>query len=93
MTAELTGADCVGLDWAVDGAWAAQAVQSVKPVQGNLDPLRVVAGGAALEDGVREVLDAFSGGPHIFNLGHGIVPETPVEHVGRLVKLVRGSAA
>lgn len=93
LVAEKTGADAVALDWAVNGAWAASQVQSLKPVQGNLDPLAVVAGGAALEDGVRDVLSTFGGGPHIFNLGHGIVPETPVEHVGRLVKLVRGEVA
>jgi uroporphyrinogen decarboxylase len=90
LAAERTGADAVALDWAVDGRWAAEQVQTLKPVQGNLDPLTVVAGGAALDNGVRAVLDAFSGGPHIFNLGHGIVPETPVENVERLVRLVRG---
>ena len=85
-----TGADAVGLDWAVPGGWAAREVQSLKPVQGNLDPLAVVAGGKALDEGVVRVLADFAGGPHIFNLGHGIVPETPVEHVARLVSLVRG---
>jgi len=85
-----TGADAVGLDWAVPGRWAAREVQSLKPVQGNLDPLAVVAGGRALDEGVARVLADFDGGPHIFNLGHGIVPETPVEHVARLVSLVRG---
>ncbi|WP_280954470.1 uroporphyrinogen decarboxylase [Alsobacter soli] len=93
LTAERTGADAVALDWAVNGAWAAENVQALKPVQGNLDPLTVVAGGQALEEGVRDVLAAFSSGPHIFNLGHGIVPETPVENVGKLVKLVRGETA
>ena len=84
-----TGADAVALDWAVDGAWAAREVQSRKPVQGNLDPLTVVAGGAAMETGVDAVLQQFAGGPHIFNLGHGIVPETPPEHVAQLVKRIR----
>ena len=85
-----TGADAVGLDWAVDGAWAAREVQSARPVQGHLDPLALVAGGEALDRGVEEVLAAFEGGPHVFNLGHGIVPETPVAHVERLVRRVRG---
>lgn len=58
-------------------------------LQGNLDPLALVAGGQALEDGVRAVKEAFRGAPHIFNLGHGILPETPIAHVERLVQLVR----
>jgi uroporphyrinogen decarboxylase len=86
-----SGADAVGLDWSVPGAWAAANVQVHKPVQGNLDPLAVVAGGKAMEEGVAKVLSDFAGGPHIFNFGHGIVPETPVEHVERLVRLVRGA--
>ena len=84
-----TGADAVGLDWGTDPVWAAQAVQTLKPVQGNLDPLTVVAGGRAMEEGIDAVLAAFRGGPHIFNLGHGIVPETPPEHVAALVKRIR----
>ena len=60
-------------------------------LQGNLDPLALVAGGKALEDSVRQVQDSFAGVPFIFNLGHGILPETPIEHVEQLVKLVRGA--
>jgi uroporphyrinogen decarboxylase len=86
-----TGADAVGLDWGVDGAWAAREVQSQRPVQGNLDPLTVVAGGDALDRGVDAVLAQFAGGPHIFNFGHGIVPETPPENVARLVARIRGA--
>jgi uroporphyrinogen decarboxylase len=59
-------------------------------VQGNLDPLALVAGGEALERQTRELLSGLAGVPHIFNLGHGIVPETPPEHVAQLVELVRG---
>ena len=59
--------------------------------QGNLDPLALVAGGAALEREALHVLDAVRGRPHIFNLGHGIVPQTPPEHVAELVRLVRGA--
>jgi uroporphyrinogen decarboxylase len=86
-----TGADAVGLDWGVDGAWAAKEVQSQKPVQGNLDPLALVAGGSVLDEGIDQVLRQFGGGPHIFNLGHGIVPETPPEHLARLVARIRGA--
>lgn len=84
-----TGCDAVGLDWSVDPTWAAKEIQPLKPTQGNLDPLALVAGGEALEQGARRVLDAFGDRPHIFNLGHGIVPETPVGHVERLIEIVR----
>ena len=60
------------------------------PVQGNLDPLALLAGGEALESAVRDILDAFAGRPHIFNLGHGILQETPIAHVERLIALVKG---
>ena len=60
-------------------------------VQGNLDPLAVVAGGAAMRDEATYVLNAVRGRPFIFNLGHGIVPQTPPEHVAALLELVRGS--
>jgi uroporphyrinogen decarboxylase len=83
-----TGVDAVGLDWAMPG-WLAQEIQSGGPVQGNLDPLRVVAGGDALERGVGEVLSTLGDGPLIFNLGHGITPEAPLQHVEHLVELVR----
>ncbi len=73
--------------------WAAQSLSPRRAVQGNLDPLALVAGGASLEAGVARILDAFRGRPHIFNLGHGIVPQTPVENVAALMALVRGAAA
>ncbi|MFC0284467.1 uroporphyrinogen decarboxylase [Camelimonas abortus] len=79
----------LGLDWSIDVNWAAQALQPRVTVQGNLDPLALMAGGDALARGVRDILDALSGGPHIFNLGHGIQPPTPVAHVEELVRLVR----
>ena len=82
--------DAVGLDWTVDRAYARDNIQSNIPVQGNLDPLVLVAGGAALDQAVDAVLDAFGGGPFIFNLGHGILPETPIAHVERMVARVRG---
>jgi uroporphyrinogen decarboxylase len=82
--------DAVGLDSTVDRAYARDNIQSNIPVQGNLDPLVLVAGGAALDQAVDAVLDAFGGGPFIFNLGHGILPETPIAHVERMVARVRG---
>jgi uroporphyrinogen decarboxylase len=68
-----------------------ETLQSRLPVQGNLDPLLLVVGGVHLERRVREILDLLSGGPFVFNLGHGIVPETPPEHVAKLVELVKRS--
>ena len=62
-------------------------------LQGNLDPMRVIVGGQALDHGVDAILQATKGRPHIFNLGHGITPDTPVEHVARLVDRVRGRAS
>ena len=60
-------------------------------MQGNLDPLRLVAGGRALDEGVDAILEALGGGPLIFNLGHGIVPETPVSHVEQMIQRVRSA--
>ena len=81
--------DAVGLDWMVDKTFARERVQSVKPVQGNLDPVALIAGGRALDEAVDEVMRAFSDGPFIFNLGHGITPQTPVAHVERMLARVR----
>ena len=60
------------------------------PVQGNLDPLLLLAGGEALERRARAIVDSFAGRPHVFNLGHGIDKETPIKHVERLLAVVRG---
>ncbi len=84
-----TGADAIGLDWAVPLSQAKRIQASGKCVQGNLDPMRLVAGGAALDDGVDAILRALGNGPFVFNLGHGVTPETPVEHVARMVERVR----
>jgi uroporphyrinogen decarboxylase len=81
--------DAVGLDWTVDKIFARDQVQSRRPVQGNLDPLALLAGDAALDRAVDEVLAAFSDRPFIFNLGHGILPETPIAHVERMIARVR----
>ena len=85
-----TGVSAVGLDETVDPRWAAKALPKDFPVQGNLDPLALVAGGEAMRSAVREILDAFAERPHIFNLGHGILQDTPIEHVGELIALVKG---
>jgi uroporphyrinogen decarboxylase len=85
-----TGVDALGLDETVDPVWAAQNLPANLPVQGNLDPLALVAGGEVLEVAVARILSAFKGRPHIFNLGHGIVPHTPIAHVEKLLSLVRG---
>ena len=81
--------DCVGLDTAVDPSWAAGAIQGRAAVQGNLDPMLLVIGGAAMERAARDILFALRRGPHIFNLGHGVLPVTPPEHVAALRRLVR----
>jgi uroporphyrinogen decarboxylase len=85
-----TAVDAVGLDETVDPAWAAKELPDGLPVQGNFDPLLLLAGGKALEQRARYVLDAFAGRPHVFNLGHGIDKETPIENVERLLAVVRG---
>ncbi len=81
--------DAVGLDWMIDLAFARDHVQKLRPVQGNLDPLALLAGGAALDHAVDSILRAFGTGPFIFNLGHGVLPDTPLENVERLIERVR----
>ncbi len=88
--ATATGANCVGVDWSVPPAMACDLVDDSIAIQGNMDPMRLIVGGEALDRGVDRVLEAFAGRPHIFNLGHGITPDTPIEHVERLVARVRG---
>ena len=85
-----TGVDAIGLDETVDPAWAAREIPEAMPIQGNLDPLALLTGGEALEKAVARILSAFEGRPHIFNLGHGIIKETPIAHVEHLLALVRG---
>lgn len=85
-----TGVDAVGLDWMQGLVYARDHIQTLKPVQGNLDPLALLAGGGALDREVDAVMNALSGGPFIFNLGHGILPETPIAHVEQMLKRVRG---
>jgi len=84
-----TGADAIGLDWSVPLAFARE-LQKDGPVQGNLDPMRVVAGGKALDDGIDDILQQLGNGPLIFNLGHGITPQADPANVAALVERVRG---
>lgn len=85
-----TGVDAIGIDETIDPLWAARELPAGMPVQGNLDPLLLLAGGAELEQQALRILEAFADRPHVFNLGHGIGQTTPVEHVGQLLALVRG---
>jgi uroporphyrinogen decarboxylase len=84
-----TGVDAIGIDETVDPAWAHASLPEGMPVQGNLDPLALIAGGEALDAAVDRILAAFAERPHVFNLGHGILPDTPIEHVERLLARVR----
>jgi uroporphyrinogen decarboxylase len=86
---EETGVDALGCDTAM-ALSEMRTLGGTVAVQGNLDPFLLVAGGALFESRVRTIIGALDGVPHIFNLGHGIVPETPIEHVTRLIELVRG---
>ena len=88
--AEMTGITAIGLDWTMPLLVAQEALQPRLPVQGNLDPLALRAGGAALDRSIDAILDALAGGPFIFNLGHGILPDTPIAHVERMLRRVRG---
>jgi uroporphyrinogen decarboxylase len=84
-----TGIDAIGVDETVDPFWAHSVLPKTMPVQGNLDPLALIAGGAVLDDAVDAILMAFADRPHVFNLGHGILPDTPMIHVEQLIKRVR----
>jgi uroporphyrinogen decarboxylase len=85
-----TRVDAIGLDETVDPTWAAKELPARAVIQGNLDPLALLAGGDALKTSVARILDAFAGRPHIFNLGHGILQETPIARVEELLALVKG---
>jgi uroporphyrinogen decarboxylase len=87
-----TRVDALSLDSTIDPQWAAKTFDQGLVLQGNLDPLALAAGGAALETGMRGILSAFRGRPHIFNLGHGILPQTPVHHVTLMLDLLRRGA-
>jgi uroporphyrinogen decarboxylase len=89
--AKHTGAQAVGMDSSADPALSAAQVPKVVALQGNLDPAALVAGGAAMQTEARRIVAALRARPHIFNLGHGIVPETPPEHVAQLIQAVRSA--
>jgi len=89
--AAIDGLAAIGLDTAVDPRVAAAALPARLALQGNLDPLALIAGGRALDQGIDRVLAGFAGRAHVFNLGHGILPETPIAHVERLVARLRAA--
>jgi uroporphyrinogen decarboxylase len=89
----LAGIDGVGLDAAVEPKAAIAALPERLTLQGNLDPLALVAGGRRLDEEIERVMSGFKSRAHIFNLGHGVLPETPIDHVERLVARVRGQPA
>jgi uroporphyrinogen decarboxylase len=86
---EATTVDGVSIDWAAEPSLIRERVQSHVAIQGNLDPLALIAGGAALDRAIDDVLDNYAGGRLIFNLGHGILPETPIAHVEQMIARVR----
>ncbi|RMA43636.1 uroporphyrinogen decarboxylase [Rhodophyticola porphyridii] len=88
--AKAVGADGLAIDTSVDAAWAAKHLQPDSCIQGNLDPRHMVTGGQALVDDTRAIVAAFRGGPHIFNLGHGITPDADPENVHRMLEAIRG---
>jgi len=86
---EAVPVDAVGLDWMTELSFARDYIQPLRTVQGNLDPLVLLVGGAALDRAIDAILEAFGRHPFIFNLGHGILPDTPIAHVERLIARVR----
>lgn len=84
-----TMVDALGLDETIDPEWAADTLPDTLPVQGNLDPLALIAGGDRLDHAVDRIKRAFAGRPHVFNLGHGILPDTPIAHVEHLLARLR----
>lgn len=86
-----TGVDCVSLDTTIPLDWAAEELQPIGPVQGNLDPQILLDGGPALLEAAARILDGFKDGPHVFNLGHGIMPDVPPAHVAELSEFIMAS--
>ena len=81
--------DAIALDWTIDLASARTQIPPRIALQGNLDPLLLLAGGEALDRGIDQILTALSGRPFIFNLGHGVLPQTPIAHVERMLSRIR----
>ena len=90
--AAATGVDMIGLDWAIPMSFAKELQEEV-PIQGNLDPKRLIAGGKSLDEGIDTILENLSAGPLVFNLGHGITPETNITHVEQMVSRVKSFRA
>jgi uroporphyrinogen decarboxylase len=88
--AKATQVNALGLDETVDPHWAHASLPSGLPVQGNLDPLALITGGATLESAIANILSAFPHRPHVFNLGHGILPDAPISHVEAALAQIRG---
>lgn len=88
--ADASGVDAVAIDHMTDLLWAHKNLPKGMPIQGNLDPLSLISGGELMDGAIDAILDAIQDRPHIFNLGHGITPQTPVENVERMVARVRG---
>jgi uroporphyrinogen decarboxylase len=84
-----TGIDAVSIDTSVRTKWAAQELQSIKPVQGNLDPISLLVGGKQMIEQAKQIFSDLKKGPFVFNLGHGILPSTPVENVAELVRFLQ----
>ncbi len=84
-----TGVDAVGIDETTDPVWIASQLPSGMPVQGNLDPMLLLAGGSEVDAQVKKICDAFADRPHVFNLGHGIDKNTPIAHVEHLLEILR----
>ena len=84
-----TGVDAVSIDWTAEPTLIRERVQNRVAIQGNLDPLALIAGGDALDRSIDDVLANYAQGRLIFNLGHGIQPETPIAHVEQMVRRVR----
>lgn len=87
---EETGVDAAGIDYTMPTKWVKENLQALKPVQGNLDPLRLLEGGVVMEEEIERILRDLAGGSFVFNLGHGVIKETPPEHVARLAEIVKG---
>jgi uroporphyrinogen decarboxylase len=86
---DATGVDAVSIDWTAEPTLIRDRVQTKVAIQGNLDPLALIAGGAALDRAIDDVLENYAKGRLIFNLGHGILPETPISHVEQMIRRVR----
>ena len=84
-----SGVDAIGLDYGVDPVWVGQNLPAKMPVQGNLDPISLLNAGKEMFRDIDHILDAFHDRPHIFNLGHGITPKTPVENVQKMINHIR----